>query len=102
MQRVKPPAKVVAVRGPDGSVLTLDDLPPAQGARWVARRKAELVAAVRGGLITLDEACRRYRLSEEEFRRWRDIYAREGTRALSVRRSQLYRKQRVKKDDEPG
>ena len=38
------------VMGPDGNPLTLDDLPPAGTTRWVIRRKAEVVAAVRGGL----------------------------------------------------
>ncbi len=41
------------VMGPDGTPLTLDDLPPANTTRWVIRRKAEVVAAVRGGLLTM-------------------------------------------------
>ena len=47
------------VIGPDGSPLTVADL-PAPGTRWVVRRKAEVVAAVRGGLLSLEEACSRY------------------------------------------
>ena len=43
------------VMGPDGNPLTLDDLPPPGTTRWVIRRKAEVVAAVRGGLLTLEE-----------------------------------------------
>ena len=43
------------VMGPDGNPLTLDDLPPAGTTRWVIRRKAEVVAAVRGGLLTMEE-----------------------------------------------
>ena len=50
------------VIGPTGTPLTLNDLPPANTQRWVIRRKAEVVAAVRGGLLTLDDACERYRL----------------------------------------
>ena len=38
------------VVGPTGTPLTLRDLPPAETNRWVIRRKAEVVAAVRGGL----------------------------------------------------
>lgn len=53
------------VFGPDGSVLTRADLPIGNG-RWVPSRKAIVVAAVRGGLISLDEACARYRLTTEE------------------------------------
>ena len=46
--------RVSYVIGPDGSPLTLADLPPASTRRWVIRRKAEVVAAVRGGLLSLD------------------------------------------------
>ena len=42
-------------------------LPPPNTKRWVARRKAAVVEAVSSGVITLEEACRRYQLSEEEF-----------------------------------
>ena len=56
--------------GPDGKVLTIDDLPPPETQRWVARRKAEVVAAVRAGLLNLEEACTRYNLSTEEFMGW--------------------------------
>lgn len=59
------------VIGPNGDILTKADLPPANTKRWVLRRKAEVVAAVRGGLLTLDEACRRYRLTLEEYAAWK-------------------------------
>ena len=52
---VRPRVKYVI--GPDGSPLTIADLPPSNTRRWVIRRKAEVVAAVRGGLLSLDEAC---------------------------------------------
>ena len=42
--------RVKYVIGPDGSPLTIADLPPKNTRRWVIRRKAEVVAAVRGGL----------------------------------------------------
>src|SRR3990172_7951273 len=51
--------RVRYVIGPDGSPLTVADLPPRDTKRWVIRRKAEVVAAVRGGLISLEEACER-------------------------------------------
>ena len=41
-------AKPRYVIGPDGSPLTIADLPPLGTALWVIRRKAEVVAAVRG------------------------------------------------------
>ena len=53
------PAQVI---GPLGEPLTLDSLPPPQTSRWVVRRKAEVVAAVSGGLLSVDEACERYQL----------------------------------------
>jgi len=49
--------RVKYVIGPDGSPLTIADLPPPSTKRWVIRRKAEVVAAVRGGLLSLEEAC---------------------------------------------
>ena len=35
-------------------------------------RKAEVVAAVRGGLLSLHEACSRYSLTVDEFRSWQE------------------------------
>ena len=62
--------RVRYVIGPDGSPLTVADLPPRDTKRWVIRRKAEVVAAVRGGLISLEEACERYTLTVDEFLSW--------------------------------
>ena len=59
--------RVKYVIGPDGSPLTIADLPPPSTKRWVIRRKAEVVAAVRGGLLSLEEACSRYTLTVDEF-----------------------------------
>ena len=58
------------VIGPNGDILTKADLPSPSTKRWVLRRKAEVVVAVRGGLLTLDDACRRYGLTTEEFALW--------------------------------
>lgn len=57
------------VMGPNGAPLAMSDLPPAN-THWVARRKAEVVAAVRGGLLSFEEASKRYSLSLEEFLGW--------------------------------
>ena len=67
------------------------ELPPRQTKRWVARRKAAVVAAVRNGAIDLEEACRRYELSEEEFRAWERGIAAYGVPGLRVTRLQIYR-----------
>jgi hypothetical protein len=45
-------------------------MPAPTPKRWVIRRKAEVVAAVRDGLLTLEEACSRYMLTVEEFLSW--------------------------------
>jgi transposase-like protein len=70
----------------------MDDLPPANTRRWVVRRKAAVVAAVQSGQITIEEACRRYQLSEEEFRAWQYAYERHGLAGLRVTRLQQYRR----------
>ena len=79
------------VIGPTGAPLTLSDLPPENTQRWVIRRKAEVVAAVHGGLLTLDEACERYRLTNEEFLGWQQSIERYGLAGLRTTRIQQYR-----------
>ena len=83
--------KVNYVIGPDGSPLTVADLPPPDTKRWVIRRKAEVVAAVRGCLISLDDACRRYTLTVEEFLSWQRSIERHGLAGLRATRVQQYR-----------
>ena len=80
-----------AVVGPDGSPLTLPDLPPRDTKRWVVSRKAQVVAAVRGGLLTLEEVCARYSLTVEEFLSWQQSLDRDGLAGLRVTRIQQYR-----------
>ena len=79
------------VMGPDGNPLTLDDLPPPGTTRWVIRRKAEVVAAVNGGLLTIDEVLKRYNLTLEEFASWQRAVDRSGMQGLRVTRIQHYR-----------
>jgi hypothetical protein len=74
-----------------GPIASLDSLPPPNTKRWVIRRKAEVVAAVRAGLITLEEACRRYTLSIEEFLSWQRLVESHGLPGLRVTRLQDYR-----------
>ena len=68
-----------------------DILPPTDTKRWVARRKAVIVDAVRCGALTLDEACQRYRLSVEEFHAWQRAIEAHGVAGLRVTRLQIYR-----------
>ena len=79
------------VIGPTGIPLTLNDLPPTDTQRWVIRRKAEVVAAVRGGLLSLDDACNRYRLTNEEFGAWQAAIDKHGMQGLRTTRIQHYR-----------
>lgn len=86
---VRPRVKYVI--GPDGSPLTVSDLPPSSTRRWVIRRKAEVVAAVRGGLLSLEEACERYTLTVEEFLSWQSSIDEHGLAGLRTTRIQEYR-----------
>ncbi|HEV2569758.1 DUF1153 domain-containing protein [Sphingomonas sp.] len=86
-QKIRP-AQVI---GPLGEPLTLDTLPSPETSRWVVRRKAEVVAAVNGGLLTVDEVCERYRLTVEEFAAWQRAVDRSGMPGLRVTRIQHYK-----------
>src|SRR3546814_14619488 len=70
------------VTGPNGTAIGLDDLPPPDTTRWVMRRKAEVVSAVRGGLPTAEEACQRWNLTPEELESWQQLIDRYGVRGL--------------------
>jgi hypothetical protein len=83
------PAMVI---GPLGEPLTLETLPAPTTTRWVIRRKAEVVAAVNGGLLTIDEVCERYGLTLEEFASWQRAVDRSGMHGLRVTRIQQYRR----------
>lgn len=72
------------VVGPDGERMTRADLPDANTRRWVPRRKARIVAAVEGGLISREWALERYRLTAEEFDSWKAAMSRFGMRGLCV------------------
>ena len=82
------PAQVI---GPLGEPLTLADLPPPSTRRWVVRRKAEVVAAVNGGLLSIDDVLERYGLTLEEFASWQRAVDRSGMQGLRVTRIQHYR-----------
>ena len=79
------------VIGPTGAKLTLNDLPPKGTYRWVIRRKAEVVAAVRGGLLSFEEACERYDITHEEFLGWQKSIESHGMQGLRTTRIQHYR-----------
>jgi len=91
------PARAI---GPLGESLTLETLPPANTRRWVVRRKAEVVAAVAGNLLSVDAACDRYSLSLEEFASWQRAVDRSGIPGLRVTRIQHYREVMRTQDSE--
>jgi hypothetical protein len=66
-------------------------LPPPDTKRWVVRRKAVVVQAVRNGSISLEEARERYKLSIEEFLAWERAIDRYGVPGLRATRVQIYR-----------
>lgn len=67
------------------------ELPSSNTKRWVIRRKAAVVAAVRSGQITIEDACKRYNLSMEEFLSWQRLIESHGLRGLRATRLQEYR-----------
>ena len=85
-QRIRP----AYVIGPGGKHLSLKDL-PAPSTNWIPRRKAEVVAAVEGGLLSLEEACERYSLSLQELAGWQTAIERFGLAGLRTTKNQYYR-----------
>jgi hypothetical protein len=79
------------VIGPDGSPLTIADLPTPDTKRWVIKRKAQVVAAVRGGLLSIEEASSRYTLTVDELLSWQSSIEKHGLAGLRVTRVQQYR-----------
>ena len=74
-----------------GEPVTMDDLPAPNIRRWITRRKAEVVTAIRTGLLSLDEACVRYGITSEEFLSWQRLLDEHGLQGLRVTRLQEYR-----------
>lgn len=71
---------------------SLSDLPPPNVKRWTIRRKADVVTAVANGLLTREEACQRYQLTEEEFASWQRAFEEHGLPGLRSTRLQQYRR----------
>ena len=86
------PGRPDSVIGPAGKPLRIEDLPSPTTKRWVVRRKAEVVTAVRAGLLTLEEACDRYNLSVEEFLSWQTLIDKHGVRGLRTTKLKEYRR----------
>ena len=80
-----------AVTLQDGSIMTRADLPKPGTRRWVASRKAAVVRGMLYGLITQDEALKKYDVSKEEFQEWLYAVAEHGEAALKATAVQKYR-----------
>jgi Protein of unknown function (DUF1153) len=74
-----------------GGMWLMGQLPHPNTKRWVVRRKAAVVAAVRSGVITIEEACRAYQLPEEELLAWQRVFEKHGLAGLHDTRASLYR-----------
>ncbi len=86
------------VIGPVGEILTFDRLPAPNTCRWTPHRKAEVVAAVRGGLLTFEEALARYSLAMDELISWQRAIDRSGIPGLRVTQIQHYRELYERRD----
>jgi hypothetical protein len=69
---------------------------PPRPTRWIPQRKAEIVAAIRGGHMSFEEARERYALSIEEYLSWQVGLELSGLPGLRVNRVQQNRRRRVR------
>ena len=69
----------------------MPELPPAYVKRWTFRRKAAVVTAVANNVLTREEVCRLYQLSEEEFLSWQQAFESHGPPGLRSTTLQQYR-----------
>jgi len=81
----------VEITLPDGSKLNLSDLPDRNIKRWVMRHKRNVANAVLYKLISFEQACSEYGLSEEELLSWLKTLKFHGSEALKVTRLMQYR-----------
>ena len=67
------------------------ELPPIDIRRWTVRRKAAVVHAIRNGSLSVQEASKRYKLSEEELHAWERDLDRHGLYDLRAKLVQAHR-----------
>ena len=90
--------------GPADSDCAADDLfglvpdLPSLTNRWTVRRKAAIIEAVRGGWVPIEEVCRLYNLSVDEFLAWERDVDRYGVPGLRATRYQIYRITELRKE----
>lgn len=93
------PEPLPTVTDLQGNVITPVDLPSPATVRWTPNKKAIVVRAVRGGLISLQEALDRYGMIEREFLIWEQGLKDDGVGGLKVTHYQ--RRRKAKKASEP-
>ncbi len=85
-QNTEPSAAKRYPVGIDGFALAL---PPRGLKRWLPRYKAEVVAAVRGGLLSVEQACERYELTVDELLAWQRSIDADGLSGLRATRRRI-------------
>ena len=70
---------------------------PSLGQRWTVRRKAAVIEAVRDGWVPIEEICRLYSISVDEFLAWERDIDRFGLHGLRTTRLQIYRDTEARK-----
>jgi len=87
--------RVLEPAEPDNSFGSMPELPssvkPPSKLRGTVRRKAAVIKAVRGGWVPIEEVCRLYTLSVDEFLAWERDIDRFGVHGLRCTRYQIYR-----------
>jgi transposase len=61
------------------------NLPPAGTRRWTAWQKAAVVRAIRDGSLSVEDAVKRYMLSQEELAGWQADFERDGIAGLQLK-----------------
>ncbi|MFN5778299.1 MAG: DUF1153 domain-containing protein [Novosphingobium sp.] len=77
-------SRPVRIVGPSHEVLTQETLPPRPPVPCGWQPNVWCGAAVKSGLLTLDEALERYSLSLAEYYSWQDAMDRSGVAGLRV------------------
>lgn len=67
-------------------------LPPPNTQRWVKSRKLAVIKAIEGGILSDEQACQRYSLSQEELNSWKAALNRHGPGALRTTHLNRYRR----------
>ena len=67
-------------------------LPPPTTQRWVKSRKLAVIQAIENGVLTDEQACQRYSLSQEELDSWKRALNRHGPGALRTTHINRYRR----------